>query len=125
MMVCPRERQQVLRAAPANLAGPHVPPLPGGLAIVLVSGSLGRGLGRAVLHYERGYTRIYCRDEHMGILAARVLPAHAEKAVGYAADPETRIIVAPTSYRQFPEGLHPAYTRILPARDVRLRVCSC
>jgi hypothetical protein len=117
-------RQQVLRAAPANLTGPYIPPQPGRFAIALVSGSLGRGLGRAVLHYQRGDTRIYCRDEHMGILAACILPAHTEKAIGYAADPDTRITVTPISYPQFPEDLHPAYTRILRARDVRLHVCS-
>jgi hypothetical protein len=124
MLMARPQAQRVPRPTPANLAGPYVPPLPGRFAIVLVSGSLGRGLGRAVLHYQRGDTRIYCRDEHMGILAACILPAHAEKAIGYAADPDTRITVTPISYPQFPEGLHPAYTRILRARDVRLHVCS-
>jgi hypothetical protein len=57
-----------------------------------------------VLHYQRGYTWVHRRDEHLGILAARVLPAHAEEAIGYAADPEARITVTPISYRQFPRA---------------------
>ena len=135
---------RVPRTTPANLAGPYVPPLPGRFAIVLVSGSLGPGLGRAVLHYQRGHTSVYCREDHMEILAACVLPGLAERAIGYAADPEARITVTRISYQQCPEGplpgeellaggaaeqllagsLHPAYAAILHHRDVTLHVCS-
>jgi hypothetical protein len=136
--------QQVLRAAPTNLTGPYVPPLPGRFAIVLVSGSLGPGLGCTALHYQRGQTWVYCHINHMVALAARVLPALAEQAIGYATDPEARITVTRISYQQFLEGpfpgedlladvageqilagaLHPAYAAMVRRRDVALRMCA-
>ena len=142
MLTVRPQGQRVPRTTPANLTGPYVPPLPGRFAIVLVTGPLGPGPGRAVLHYQQGHTSVYCREDHMENLAACVLPGLAEQAISYATDPEARITVTRISYQQFLGGplsgeelladaeqslagsLHPAYAAILRRRDVTLRVCS-
>lgn len=122
LLVPPRRR----RGGPlpgAALPGPFLLPLARKFALRRIPGGIDPQLGRAVLHYSRGQTVIYCSADQITAVAARAVSALADQALGAAADHEMAMTVNPEAHGNLTPGPHPAVT-VTSGGTVSCYVCA-